>query len=121
MHSLPITDDASLQHLWALLDGAPTAALEGETWIVERFDYPNRKAWVRRIDSDYFTEAATDTEVRVTRLESKLARERSAAPVADPVPVATPPEDLAPDAEGDEDGEDFSTWLLFDNYSHGQP
>lgn len=21
----------------------------------------------------------------------------------------------------DEDGEDFSTWLLFDNYSHGQP
>lgn len=33
VHSLPITDDASLQHLWDLLAGRPLEPLRGETWI----------------------------------------------------------------------------------------
>ena len=48
--------------------------VEGETWKVERFDYENRRAYARRVDSDYFTEAETDTDVRVLRLERRAAR-----------------------------------------------
>ncbi len=51
--------------------------VEGETYKVERFDYANRRAWVRRAASDYFTEAETDTEVRVLRLEEKAERLRA--------------------------------------------
>jgi DEAD/DEAH box helicase domain-containing protein len=50
--------------------------VEGETWKVERFDYANRRAYARQVTSDYFTEAETDTEVRVLRLEEKRRRER---------------------------------------------
>ncbi|MFN0244309.1 MAG: DEAD/DEAH box helicase, partial [Planctomycetota bacterium] len=59
----------------AVHDGA-IYQVEGETWIVERFDYANRRAYVRRVDSDYFTEGEVDTELRVTRLESARARSR---------------------------------------------
>jgi DEAD/DEAH box helicase domain-containing protein len=48
--------------------------VEGETYKVERFDYANRRAYVRKLASDYFTEAETDTEVRVLRLEEKAER-----------------------------------------------
>ncbi len=48
--------------------------VEGEIYKIERFDYENRRAYARRIDSDYFTEAETDTEVRVLRLEGKATR-----------------------------------------------
>ncbi len=48
--------------------------VEGETWIVETFDYENRRAYVKRVDSDYFTEAQTDTELRVLRLERQRTR-----------------------------------------------
>lgn len=47
--------------------------VEGEVYKVEKFDYENRRAYARRIASDYFTEAETDTEVRVLRLEEKVA------------------------------------------------
>ena len=50
--------------------------VEGETWKVERFDYENRRAYLKRVDSDYFTEAETDTEVAVLRLERCAQRER---------------------------------------------
>jgi len=53
--------------------------VEGETWIVERFDYENRRAYVRRVDSDYFTEAETDVDLRVLRLERRATRERDDA------------------------------------------
>jgi DEAD/DEAH box helicase domain-containing protein len=43
--------------------------VEGETWKVERFDYDARRAYVRVVQSDYFTEAQTDTEVRVLSLD----------------------------------------------------
>jgi DEAD/DEAH box helicase domain-containing protein len=49
--------------------------VEGETYKVERFDYKNRRAYVRLVPSDYFTEAETDTEVRIQRLEEKRGRE----------------------------------------------
>lgn len=51
--------------------------VEGETWIVERFDHANRRAYVRKVDTDYFTEAEVDTELRVLRREA--LRERSRA------------------------------------------
>jgi DEAD/DEAH box helicase domain-containing protein len=43
--------------------------VEGETWKVERFDYDARRAYVRLVQSDYFTEAETNTEVRVLSLD----------------------------------------------------
>ncbi len=52
--------------------------VEGETYKIERFDYENRRAHARAVPSDYFTEAETDTEVRVLRLEEKAARQRRA-------------------------------------------
>ncbi len=51
--------------------------IEGETWKVERFDYANRRAYLKRVESDYFTEAETDTEVCVLRLERVARRERA--------------------------------------------
>lgn len=48
--------------------------VEGETYKIERFDYANRRAYARKVVSDYFTEAETDTEVRVLRLEEKAER-----------------------------------------------
>ncbi len=53
--------------------------IEGETWKVERFDYENRRAYLKRVESDYFTEAETDTEVAVLRLERSARRERKLA------------------------------------------
>ncbi|MSR64145.1 MAG: DEAD/DEAH box helicase [Planctomycetes bacterium] len=52
--------------------------VEGETYKIERFDYANRRAYARRVASDYFTEAETDTEVRVLRLEEKAERVNAA-------------------------------------------
>jgi DEAD/DEAH box helicase domain-containing protein len=48
--------------------------VEGETWKIERLDWENRRALARPVDSDYFTDALTDTEVRVTRLEEHSRR-----------------------------------------------
>ena len=63
--------------------------VEGETWIIERFDYENRKAWARPVTTDYFTDAMTDTEVRLERLERRELRGR-------------------PQSSGG--GEDYSAW-----------
>lgn len=60
--------------------------VEGETWKIERFDYTNRRAYARQVPSDYFTDAQTDTEIRVLRLEERLRRTRGdvhSAPVED--------------------------------------
>ena len=51
--------------------------VEGEVWKVERYDYENRRAYARRVDSDYFTEAQTDTEVRLLRLDARRMRARA--------------------------------------------
>jgi DEAD/DEAH box helicase domain-containing protein len=50
--------------------------VEGETWRSERFDYKNRRAYVRKVDSDYFTDAQTDTELRVLEVEEQHERAR---------------------------------------------
>lgn len=57
--------------------------VEGETYKVETFDYENRRAWCKKLDSDYFTEAETDTEVRVLRLEERRGRPKVSDPEAD--------------------------------------
>jgi DEAD/DEAH box helicase domain-containing protein len=83
--------------------------IEGETWIVERFDYKNRRAYVRLVDTDYFTEAETNTEVRVLRLELCSSRGRQQAPVADPsLPEATP--SLGEAQPLDRSGQDCAIW-----------
>ncbi|PIE23108.1 MAG: ATP-dependent helicase [Planctomycetota bacterium] len=50
--------------------------VEGETWRSERFDYKNRRAYVRKVDSDYFTDAQTATELRVLEIEEQHERWR---------------------------------------------
>lgn len=50
--------------------------VQGVTWRVEKFDYHNRRAYVKEVESDYFTDAQTDTEVRVLRLEGQARRNR---------------------------------------------
>ncbi|HLQ37236.1 MAG TPA: DEAD/DEAH box helicase, partial [Planctomycetota bacterium] len=42
---------------------------QGDTWLVERFDYGDRRAFVRRVDADYYTEVDTETEVRVLHID----------------------------------------------------
>lgn len=42
---------------------------QGDTWLVERFDYADRRAFVRRIDADYYTEADTEIEVKILHLD----------------------------------------------------
>jgi DEAD/DEAH box helicase domain-containing protein len=82
--------------------------VQGVTWRIERFDHKNRRAYAKQVESDYYTDAQTDTEVRVLRLEECLRRDRAAAPVEDPVaPSGLPADELAAlPAEG----EDHSAW-----------
>lgn len=42
---------------------------QGDTFLVERFDYQDRRAFVKKVDADYYTEADTETEVKVLRLD----------------------------------------------------
>jgi DEAD/DEAH box helicase domain-containing protein len=53
-------------------DSAPVTLYEGaiymvqsEQYQVERLDYENRKAYVRKVDSDFFTDAISYTRVRI--------------------------------------------------------
>ncbi len=77
--------------------------VQGVTWRVERFDYKNRRAYVTEVESDYYTDAQTDTEVRVLRLEHRESRPMALGPVQ--------PE-VEPAADAVEQGptEDFSAW-----------
>jgi DEAD/DEAH box helicase domain-containing protein len=45
---------------------------DADTWQVERFDYENHKAYVRKVEPDYFTDAMTYVEVGVLE-EMELA------------------------------------------------
>ena len=54
--------------------------LESDTYIVERLDHRERRAEVRPIESDYYTDAVTHTGVSV--LESLAAAPEPAAPAA---------------------------------------
>lgn len=46
---------------------------DGETWQVERFDYENHKAYVRKVEPDYFTTALTHTKVSILEVEAESA------------------------------------------------
>jgi len=80
---------------------------------VERFDYANRRAYVTEVESDYFTDAQTDTEVRLLRLEERVCRERASSPVREPVSLPNGPDGLPPapaPAPREGEGEDYSAW-----------
>ncbi len=84
--------------------------VQGETWRIERFDHQNRRAYARSVESDYFTDAQTDTEVRVLRLEECQRRDRSEHPVSD---VWKPGGDVPGERESEPfpaSGEDYSVW-----------
>ena len=51
---------------------------DGECWQVERFDYDNHKAFVRRVEPDYWTEAMTFVQVSV--IEESATGDATAAP-----------------------------------------
>lgn len=46
---------------------------DGGTWQVERFDYENHKAYVRKVEPDYFTDAMTYVRVAVLEKEAETA------------------------------------------------
>ncbi|MFT7486601.1 MAG: DEAD/DEAH box helicase domain-containing protein [Candidatus Paceibacteria bacterium] len=82
--------------------------VEGETWIVERFDFKNRRAYVKQVDTDYFTDAQVNTDVRILRLEQCSTRSRADAPVLHPIlPEGT--ESLG-EPQTSTDGEDCAIW-----------
>jgi DEAD/DEAH box helicase domain-containing protein len=90
----------------AVHDGA-IYLVEGETWKIEHFDYQNRRAYARKVDSDYFTDAQTDTEVRVLRLEERRVRWKQ---VEERV-VESNAAGIELGSFGDEGAcEDYSTW-----------
>jgi len=82
--------------------------VQGETWRIEKFDYGNRRAYAKSVDSDYFTDAQTDTEVRVLRLEVKKARSRAEAPVEDPWKPSAGGSGMPELGPLPSDGEDFA-------------
>jgi len=47
---------------------------DGETWQVEKFDYENHKAFVRKVEPDYFTDAMTYTQISVIEDETPEAK-----------------------------------------------
>jgi DEAD/DEAH box helicase domain-containing protein len=53
---------------------------DGECWQVERFDYENHKAFVRKVKPDYWTDAMTYTTVSVLEEFGTAALERSGWP-----------------------------------------
>ena len=44
---------------------------QGEQYLVERLDYDDRRAFVKQIDADYYTEADTETEVKILHLDEQ--------------------------------------------------
>jgi DEAD/DEAH box helicase domain-containing protein len=62
--------------------------VEGTLYQVEKLDFEGRKAYVRQIDCDYYTDAITYTKVRVLETfeggRRSFKEDRSGTPVADP-------------------------------------
>ncbi len=63
---------------------------DADTWQVERFDYENHKAYVRKVEPDYFTTALTHTKVSI--LEVEASHKGAVPPVGEPPSLAGPPE-----------------------------
>lgn len=50
--------------------------LESEQYVVEEFDYENRKAYVRKSNSDYYTDAITYTKIAVLDVFDETGKEK---------------------------------------------
>jgi DEAD/DEAH box helicase domain-containing protein len=71
--------------------------VEGQLFQVERFDFDGRKAYVRAVDCDYYTDAITYT--KVTILDTFSPDEGAAAAGEPPGPAAVPgPDEVFPPA-----------------------
>ncbi len=46
---------------------------QGEQYLVEKFDYHGRRAIVKKVNFDYYTEAETETDVRILCLDEKAS------------------------------------------------
>ncbi|HVT49433.1 MAG TPA: DEAD/DEAH box helicase [Vicinamibacterales bacterium] len=73
--------------------------VEGRLFQVERFDFDNRKAFVRRVDCDYYTDAITYTKVTV--LDTFERTDGLAAGAPAPPDVAALAAGLENDARGE--------------------
>lgn len=47
---------------------------QGEIFQVERFDYPGRRAYIKPVVTDFYTDAQTDTDVRWLREDARAER-----------------------------------------------
>jgi DEAD/DEAH box helicase domain-containing protein len=45
---------------------------QGDTYYVEKLDWDGRRAYVRKIDTDHYTEAEAETEVRITASDEQV-------------------------------------------------
>lgn len=50
--------------------------LESEQYVVEEFDYENRKAFVRKSNSDYYTDAVTNTKISILDVFDETRKEK---------------------------------------------
>ena len=53
--------------------------LQGDQFVIEKLDYGNRRAYARRVNADYFTEAEADTAIRVLTIDHEDERGRYGA------------------------------------------
>ncbi|MGH7435356.1 MAG: DEAD/DEAH box helicase, partial [Polyangiaceae bacterium] len=63
---------------------------DGACWQVERFDYDNHKAFVRRVEPDYWTDAMTYVEIAVLEVECAGRGPGPNPPTSAPSPGQTP-------------------------------
>ncbi|MBN2490760.1 MAG: DEAD/DEAH box helicase [Planctomycetes bacterium] len=47
---------------------------QGEQFQIARLDYAGRRAYARKIDADYYTDAELSTDIRITRIDREAAR-----------------------------------------------
>jgi DEAD/DEAH box helicase domain-containing protein len=47
---------------------------QGETYVIENLDFENRRALARKQETDYFTEAETETAIRVLHVDEEIER-----------------------------------------------
>jgi DEAD/DEAH box helicase domain-containing protein len=65
---------------------------QGDTYYVERFDWDGRRAYVRKVDCDYYTEAEAEVEVRTVAEDAReefgeFAAARGSVVVSTTVPM----------------------------------
>jgi len=71
---------------------------DGDCWQVERLDYDNHKAFVRKVEPDYWTDAMTHVEVTVIEETAKGPASSASSERADGAPNASASSERADDA-----------------------